>query len=31
MLKTLTVSDLKWTLMGPVYTPGNVPTGPSQS
>jgi hypothetical protein len=29
MLKTLTVSDFEVILMGPVYTPGNVPTGPS--
>ncbi len=28
-LKTLTASDFEVVLMGPVYTPGNVPTGPS--
>ncbi len=29
MLKTLKASDFEVVLMGPVYTPGNVPTGPS--
>jgi hypothetical protein len=28
-LKTLTASDFEVVLMGPVYTPDNVPTGPS--
>jgi hypothetical protein len=28
-LKTLTASDFEVVLMGPVYTPENVPTGPS--
>ena len=28
-LKTLTASNFEVVLMGPVYTPGNVPTGPS--
>ncbi len=28
-LKTLTASDFEVVLLGPVYTPGNVPTGPS--
>jgi len=29
LLKTLKASDFEVVLMGPVYTPGNVPTGPS--
>ena len=28
-LKTLTASDFEVVLLGPVYTPSNVPTGPS--
>lgn len=28
-LKTLTASDFEVVLMGPVFTPGNVPTGPT--
>lgn len=28
LLKTLKASDFEVVLMGPVYTPGNVPTGP---
>ncbi|MEO7725421.1 MAG: hypothetical protein ABIU29_12185 [Chthoniobacterales bacterium] len=29
LLKTLKASDFEVVLMGPVYTPGNVPTGPA--
>jgi hypothetical protein len=29
LLKTLKASDFEVVLMGPVYTPANVPTGPS--
>ena len=28
LLKTLTASDFEVVLLGPVYTPANVPTGP---
>jgi hypothetical protein len=29
LLKTLKASDFEVVLLGPVYTPGNIPTGPS--